>query len=243
MLIQSARHTALDLEHWNISEECDRVLALTDRMSRFEDDALEALSAFARDPRPFYVGVSWGKDSVVVAHLAWRLRLDAPVAWFPAGRIENPDCALVRDAFIRRFPVNYREIEAAPSGEIGGPLGHDGAQDEFERVSATVAERYVSGVRAAESGSRKMRMRIWGASSKNTCAPFGWWPTDILFAYLAKHDLPVHPIYACTAGGLYDRLRLRVGTVGGGRGMGHGRREHERRYYPELFREVPEMLR
>lgn len=242
VLIRSARHTPADLDAWASNERADHVLAATARMGRLEDRALAALRAFAdRHAGQFYVGVSWGKDSVTIAHLAWRLGLREPLAWFPAGRIENPDCALVRDAFLARFPMAYREIEAAPAGDIGSPFGHDGAQKEFERVSASLAPRYVSGVRAAESGTRHMRMRIWGESSKNTCAPLGWWPTEYVFAYLAKYDLPIHPIYACTAGDLYDRIHLRVGTVGGGRGMEHGRREHEQRYYPDVFRSVPEM--
>lgn len=241
MLIASPRHTDRDLENWRVNETTDRLYASTARMERLEKRALDALAAFAARPGAFYVGVSWGKDSVTVAHLAWRTGIRAPLAWFPAGRIENPDCHLVRDAFLARFPMEYREIEAAPTGPIDSPFGHDGAQPEFERASAALAGRYVSGVRAAESGMRTLRMRKWGESSPKTCAPIGWWPTEFVFAYLAKYDLPIHPMYACTGGGLYDRQYLRVGTVGGQGGIEHGRREHERRYYPEMFRMNPEM--
>ena len=37
--------------------------------------------------------------------------------------------------------------------------------------------------------------------------------------------------YACSLGGLLDRSKLRVASLGGQRGTGWGRAEWERRYY------------
>ncbi len=234
MLIASPRHSAEDLILWRDFEETDLLRAQQRRMSDLEERAMRALESFAPD----YVSVSWGKDSVVVAHLACRLGLDCPLVWFPAGQIENPDCALVRDAFLARHPMHYREIAAPPLGDFHDLHGHDGAQKEFERVSKVCGERYASGVRADESGTRKLRMRVWGESSQNTCAPIGWWPTDFVFAYLAKYDLPIHPMYACLGDGRWDREHLRVGTLGGYRGRQHGRHEHERSYYGAELRRL-----
>ena len=245
MLIPSPRHTARDLAYWADQEAADRVLAQTKKLEAYEARALDALRSFALGG-PFFVGVSWGKDSVAVLHLAWRLAEEGirPAAiWFPAGRIENPDCALVRDAFLARWPVDYREIEAGPAGDVSAVDGHDGAQAEFERASRRAGGRYASGVRADESGVRRRRMQHWGENSINTCAPIGWWPTEYVFAYAAKYDLPLHPLYACSKGGLFERNRLRVGTVGGYRGTEHGRREIETAYYPEMFRANPDLSR
>lgn len=231
MLIASQRHSAEDLVAWRAAEEVDALLAATAKMRQLEERALGALREFG-DCGAYFVGVSWGKDSVVVAHLLHRLgRADTPLIWFPAGRIENPDCVVVRDEFLRRWPLPYREIDAAPEGPIDDVHGHDGAQREFEHASRQAGPRYVSGVRAKEAGIRKKRMMQWGESSPNTCAPIGWWPTKYVFAYLHKHGLPVHPMYACTIGGVYDRERLRVSTLGGRRGREYGRMQHERHYY------------
>lgn len=232
MLIPSPRYSPEDFALWREQEQTDLILAQTQRMTQLEGRALDALRSFA-EGGSFFVGISWGKDSVVVGHLAYRLRTEVSLEliWFPAGRIENPDCVLVRDAFLSRWPLPYREIDAGPDGAIGDLHGHDGAQKEFERASRLAGPRYASGVRAAEAGIRKKRMRHWGECSPNTCAPIGWWPTSYVFAYLAKYELPVHPMYACTMGGLYDREHLRVSTLGGRRGREHGRFEHERHYY------------
>lgn len=230
MLIPSHRHTARDLEAWSIAERTDAVVAQSRRMAAYEAKALVDLRSF--EPRvDCYVGTSWGKESVVVAHLAWRIDPAIRLVWFPAGRIENPDCHLVRDAFLARWPMAYSEIDAGPTGATDDIYGHDGAQAEFEAASRGVAGRYVSGVRAEESAARKRRMQTYGASTERTCAPLGWWPIDVVYAYLCKYELPVHPAYACTMGGLLERWRIRVATIGGRRGRGHGRAEWERRYY------------
>lgn len=216
MLIPSKRYTKEDLAVWKEREEEDFFLAQTKRLERLEERALHALREFwSQDP--FFVGVSWGKDSVVIAHLSYRLYSEGirpKLIWFPAGPIENPDCVLVRDAFLSQFPCDYEEIEAAPLEAIDEMYGHDGAQKEFEIASKQAGSRYASGVRAAESGSRAKRMKQFGECSKNTCAPIGFWPTEYVFAYLAKYNLPIHPIYACSQGGFYDRNRIRVGTLG-----------------------------
>ena len=63
-------------------------------------------------------------------------------------------------------------------------------------------------------------MRRNGTASAATCRPIGWWTGADVFAYLARHDLPIHPAYACTMASAYDRDRVRVGTIGGGAAPG-----------------------
>ncbi len=232
MLIPSPRHTRADLEHWRRCEALDReyLKRCGARLDRLTVEAVRVIEAFAAEG-PCYVGCSWGKDSTVLAHLASLASPSAPVIWFPAGAVENPDCALVRDAFIARFSVEYREIEAAELVWADGE--HDGAQAAFIRASRAVAPRYISGVRAEESGVRELTMRRNGTASAATCRPIGWWTGADVFGYLARHDLPIHPAYACTMAGAYDRDRVRVGTIGGRCGTGRGRAEWERRYYPQ----------
>jgi phosphoadenosine phosphosulfate reductase len=198
-----------------------------------------------RTSGPFYVGTSWGKDSIVVAHLVAELGLDVPVIWFPAGAVENPDCAIVRDAFLARHDVRYVEHEVAELAwkQEGLSAVHDGAQAAFVRDSKTHGIRYASGVRAEESRARRMRMAHWGECTPNTCAPIGFWKIEDVYAYLASRELPVHPAYACTWGGQFPRNTIRVSTIGGVNGNGgllggNGRREWEEYYYPETMRTV-----
>src|SRR5690606_41774930 len=101
-LIPSHRHSLADLEHWRKMEAFDAMLAKSPALEAKEVKALQVIREFAARG-PCYVGVSWGKESVVVAHLALRAGV-GPLAWVPAGRIEQPDCAAGRDAFLRSFP-------------------------------------------------------------------------------------------------------------------------------------------
>lgn len=61
-----------------------------------------------------------------------------------------------------------------------------------------------------------------------------------MFAYLARENLPVHPTYAMTQGGFYDREWLRVhplGTATPPQSAVHGR-DHatwEDTYYPDVL--------
>lgn len=241
MLIVSPRHRPADLRRWAELERLDGTVARSARMAALELGALTALRDFAR-AGPCYASVSWGKDSVVLAHLALRLRADGlsiPLVWFPAGPLENPDSVRVRDAFLEANPgAEYREIDAVPATPDRAQLGvegHDGAQAEFEAAAEKLGWRYASGVRAEESATRARRMKRFGLATERTCAPLGWWRTEHVFAYLFAHDLPVHPAYACLMDGQLDRSEVRVATIGGRRGVGRGRREWERRYYPEVF--------
>lgn len=242
-LIESPRHSRADIEHWKKMEAFDTVLARSEALTRKEAKALQVIRDFAA-AGPCYVGTSWGKDSIVVAHLAWRLYAEGlrlPVVWLPAGGLENPDCPRVRDAFLARFPVDYHEVEAASEERPWGETeGHDGAQEAFEREARRFGTRYISGVRAEESSIRRLRMRMDGEISKNTCRPIGWWTGEDVFAYLHKYDLPIHPAYAMTFGGMLDRKLIRVSTIGGERGRRFGRGEWERHYYGDVLETINE---
>lgn len=239
VLIASPRHTARDLERWAELIRVDRVLAASERLTQKTEKATLALRDFLLAQR-CYLGVSWGKDSVVVAHIAAMVaRAGGPVAqlvWVRVRGIENPDCPLVRDAFLARFAMPYDEIE------VDEPEWRRGPSAPTKRTSAEgfaiAAERYgdayISGVRGAESAGRRKRMTHWGTTTKRTCAPIGWWQAADVYAYLERHDLPVHPAYACLGGGLWDREWLRVSSLGGERGTAFGRAEWERTYYGDV---------
>lgn len=250
MLIASKRHTVRDLARWAALEEADRVQASRAHWPATEAKALDIMEAFAGDR--CYVGVSWGKDSVVVAHLAWQLAqlrgVRLPLVWVCVKPIDNPDCQTVRDAFLARYPLEYLEVESwctphAPVEHETKGIAHGWGwtaagtlEAGFADASRRYADRYVSGIRAAESGQRTARMRHYGPSTERTCAPIGWWPTAHVYAYLARHDLPVHPAYACSRGGLWDRDRIRVSALGRTRGQGMGRWEWEHLYYRDEMR-------
>lgn len=232
MLIKSHRPTARDLEVWAARERSDELYAKTDLFRRRRDRANAELRAFL-DRGPAYVSVSWGKDSVCVAHMARCLDSSIPLVWVTIEGETNPDCARVRDAFLWVFPGPYREelvVRKTESGKHGTLL-------EGMRIasSALGTDRYVSGVRAQESSVRAMSRTMHGHATERTCRPIIDWKHEDVFAYLWLFGLPVHPSYACSMGGAIDRGRIRVGPLGGERGTGFGRAEWERMYYGEAL--------
>lgn len=245
MLIRSPRHTARDLARWAQLEQADAIQAQRVNWKRKGQEAIDVMGRFAEEP--CYVGVSWGKDSVVVAHLATQLGL--PLVWVRTQHVENPDCPLVRDAFLERFPGPYMEVTVPTHYDQDGNLQPASGTLRIGGAMLTaqgMPARYISGVRAQESGARAARMKSYGFTTDSTCAPIGWWKTWEVWAYLHLHDLPIHPAYACTNGGMLDRDRLRVAPLSRpgvtqrlrGGGYGHGRYEWECLYYAAETREI-----
>jgi phosphoadenosine phosphosulfate reductase len=227
-LINSPRHSNEDISAWQRFAEHAGVHAQLRIHHKHVQRARDALLSFA-GAGSCYAAVSWGKDSVVVAHLTVTLAPQIPLVWVRVAEDYNPDCPLVRDAFLRMHPgALYDEIEWN-IGRVNGP-GYLS-----EAAGPAHGERYVSGVRADESASRRRRVARWGEATARTCAPLARWSGNDVFGYLIANGLPIHPAYACTMGGLLDPTRIRVSALGGEPGSrcgdGMGRHEWERRYY------------
>lgn len=241
MLIPSNRHTVADLAFWCETESADAIHGARLAASGRCEAAERIIGEFVEGSGRAYVGVSWGKDSVVVAHLS--LSHGLPLVSI-RDRAEEPDPASIdrtRDAFLNRHGavVEYIEEDVVGSSATGredaaGPS----LIEAFARVQARHGfSRYVYGLRGAESSQRRRRM-LSGMCHGRSCAPIGYWSGDDVFGYLAHHGLPAHSNYAMTGGGRWDRDRLRVCNVGGPRGTGMGRREWEREYYGDVLRRL-----
>lgn len=232
-LLKSHRHTAHDLEHWAEVSVDDEILG--ELAERRVPAAIEALRRFADRHPDAYAGVSWGKDSVVVADLVMRAGVDLPLVWIVVRGVDNPDCPAVRDAFLERWPdARYDEITVDRDRRPGVLTSAPG----FAIAAERYGDAHVSGVRGSESQGRSKRMARWGVETARTLAPIGHWSGADVFGYLARRDLPVHPAYACTFGGALNRERIRVAAIGGSRGAGVGRSEWERAYYRDEWEAV-----
>lgn len=234
MLIITSRHTERDLAIWRRCEQEDdlHVRRLGRRLDEKIDRARDEMRAFIElDPSSGYVSISWGKDSLIVAWLLWQLEqagIAFPACWIRVREWENPDCLLVRDAFLARFPLSaYGEVEVDAGPNRAGGTSKLGFAEAAKRHGA----RYISGVRADESRVRRISIGHRGIATKNTCRPLGYWHVRDVFAVIHREQLPLHPAYGYTMGGAFDRLHLRTSSLGGWRGTEHGRGEWERIYY------------
>lgn len=230
MLIESHRHTEADLTLWREMEEADRLRGGRFLATGKVRKSIAAIREFAASG-PCYCGTSWGKDSTVLVHLLGLSKTDVPLVWMRYGRATNPGCEAVRDEMLWRWPgLDYREIEVGEAED---------QRDDFSlAVKATGASRYISGVRADESGIRKIVMRRWGIVGEQTCRPLGWWTGEEVFGYLCVAELPVHQNYAMLGGGRWPRRHLRTASIGGERGVENGRREWEQEYYGDVLRRL-----
>lgn len=215
MLVDSPRLTAGDRQAWARLERLDEMLARDPALPRMAGAAVDEVARFAA-AGDCYMSVSWGKDSVVAAHLAALAVPDIRVAWVRSQHFETPECDQVRDAFLATHPtVRYEEttvtLRNPKRGEPGFETRHqDPHADHQDVLKETLAGRYVSGLRAEESRTRRISIGHRGLSTRNTCRPIGHWQATHVFAYLHRERLPVHPVYAMTVNGSYDRRWLRV---------------------------------
>jgi phosphoadenosine phosphosulfate reductase len=236
MLIESPRHTAADLRHWYAMESLDARVATSRRFLSAVSRAVLTVETFAASHSGAYASISWGKDSVVVAHMAHMAGLPLRhLRWDP---LMNPDSYRVRDAFLSSCPSAYEElnIPAVWQGEAGWLLL--GITDRWATMSELYGSHRIVGVRGTESADRARSAKFHGATSGGSCRPLIDWPAEYVYAYLYLNRLPVHPAYACTFGGSLDRMRLRVGDLGGNLGTGVGRADWERRYYSDELEAV-----
>jgi len=213
VLIDSPRITPQDREHWERLEHYDDVLSRSPHLDRLADEARRAVTEFAAGGE-FFISVSWGKDSVAAAHLALQVAPTAVVRWARARHVETPECEQVRDAFLAMHPeARYEEIEYEFPVPLRFEPGHEDAPD-FDALGQVLAGRHVSGIRAEESRIRRISIHHRGPVTVNTCRPLARWQAVDVFAFLHREGLPLHPAYAMTMGGHYDRRWIRVHPLG-----------------------------
>jgi phosphoadenosine phosphosulfate reductase len=234
MLIESERHTKEDLSLWRAYEEGDLINYVAKKVRSKAQNAVSVIKDFDCD----YIGVSWGKDSTVVAHLCFAAKVKKPLVWIKVKDIFNPDCEKVRDVFLEKHPMCYEEIEVL--------RWHDGVRYRatktldmgFKKAVEKFGPSYISGIRAQESGIRKLITNKYGHATEKTCRPLAYWTDIDVFAYLAQNKLPVHPAYAMLGGGRYERKHIRVASLAIKRGDNMGKTEWEREYYPDILNRI-----
>lgn len=240
MLIASPRHRPEDLRLWDEFAACDLVHGRNPSVRKKACRSLIAIRKFAA--APCYASVSWGKDSVVLAHLVHRARVmwgyRVPLVWVRVEPIFNPDCLAVRDSFLSGHDVDYHEIRVECARDESGIHATGTLERGFKEAVSRFGQRYLTGVRADESGTRTVACRRLGLTGTNTARPLAWWSVADVFGWLARHDLPVHPAYAMLGAGRWERDHLRVSALGGRRGDGIGRAEWEAEYYGDVLRRI-----
>lgn len=212
------------------------------------------------------VSVSWGKDSVVLLHLAAAVRpqIGAINARYPHPAERLSDMDRVRDLVLSRpdlAGLRYREAEIPGEWEMyeraGGGFSEavtpqqraavNWWREAFRRGMAAARDDLggsgvLLGLRAEESHARRMNAATRGddyrhADGSRVLLPLTPWTGRDIWAYLVQNDLPWLRIYDLAAAG---RERARSGFVFATGGAGsirrHGAWEDWKTAYPQEFR-------
>ena len=237
-----SRCTARDWEIWQEWARVDAVWGATQAHQRRVITAIRSLEMFCAGPRG-YVGISWGKDSTAVMLLCERIGIDWPLVHVVIEPVQHPDNERTRDAWFARYPKladRYTEIRirCVPKPSTGRYDTNAAYAQGFAECTRRFGTRYVSGVRADESGIRKMTVRRLGLGDGDdrTARPLGHWRGEDVFAFLREE--PLSPAYPCSMAGGFERRRVRVNNLWGLYGEEFGRREHEEMYYARDLRRI-----
>lgn len=238
MLIPSDRHTPQDTAAWERLERYDHRLHPAAETKAAH--AVKVIQDFAA-AGDCYLSTSWGKDSTVLVDLAARAGVNIPIVSLVIDGYELPGTAQVRDQMLARHPhLDYHELTLPPQPNRWWDTTtikrtkHD-ADIGWRMMERRFGPRHITGIRAEESRIRTLVQHRFGDATDRTARPIGTWTATDIFAYLAGHQLPVHPAYAMSHGGTLDRRWLRVHALGGVTGADKGRADWEQAYFGDVI--------
>lgn len=239
MLIQSDRHTLKDLELWAEYERAD-LEADRDRLAKMEASAVECVLSFA-SAGPCYMSVSGGKDSSALWAIVHLANCGIEAWHLDTKPLADPYVKVVFNELQNRFPMPFHVVENWCRWGLDDNEWHatgtfeSGMKEVCRRAKAT---RYICGVRADESGVRKLSCRYHGKTTRISCRPLAWWSTADVYSYAAIRGIPLHPNYAMFGGGRWHREKLRVAFLTLTHGNQFGRAEWENEYYGDVIRRM-----
>jgi len=146
-----------------------------------------------------YIGISWGKDSIVLLHLCQQIQPDILAICYSSIEQEYvANYAETISRYCKTFTPNYLDIKA----KEGNAETNDTVKD---RISAVIDYPVAFvGLRAEESKPRFITLKKYGLIHQYTSgkykgqyriAPLAWWTWQDIWAYIFSNDLPYLDLY------------------------------------------------
>lgn len=179
---------------------------------------------------PTYVACSWGKDSLVLSHLALLVSPAIPIIHIGECHQDTLDnYTEVEFDFLHRFPCNYSRFD----------LGLKNAKLTFESISKELPPVAFIGLRKEESRFRKLSLLCKGViyqyqSGNYRVCPLAFWDWKDIWGYIVLHNLKYLNSYDSQYNQPKNLSRTAV-HIGRGRGSGFGRFERLRRMNPGYY--------
>lgn len=214
----------------------DRLTAklLKKQLARKEERAMELVSGFAKK-HITCLGLSLGKDSMTVLHLAHKSGVlkNIELVLFSGSLVETEDTLLMIKAVEQHYCI--RIIQTHPTAEelasalqlVDMTSNHPNIEFVYEclerprwkKMDEFGIDGTLLGLRAAESRGRKINFRMRGFAYYNQRErvdigqPIADWSTQEVFAYAAAEGIPLHPIYGKFAAFGIDRFQVRQNSI------------------------------
>jgi len=164
--------------------------ALTPRFSRKVEQASRIIEE-ALKIGPAYVACSWGKDSIVMLHIAQRIMPNIRVVHFSDARQDMLDnYSEVINEYTTRFPINYLDLQLG-----GDRVPHNVARAKLWEEFAVA----IVGVRKEESNKRKIIIAQYGTIHQYTSGkqkgswrayPLAFFSWQDVWSYIVRFNLP-----------------------------------------------------
>lgn len=170
-----------------------------------------------------YVSISFGKQSLVVAHLVWEIAPETPMHFLASDETWSLyNYAEVIDDFLERFPINLtiHQTRLWKESKSWKEARDAGDQDLQRMCPRKEWDGWFWGLTKEESPMRKKTLlaayeqrtphpSIFRYSDgKLRCCPIMHWDTIDIAAYLGQHDIRVLNIYERY--GLHQRTTARI---------------------------------
>lgn len=185
--------------------------------------ARSGISAMLNIAPRSYVSLSFGKQSLCVAHMVYVAAPETPMFFLASDETWHLyDYAEVMESFLSRWPIKLTVVQTHrwADGEDWSDARAAGDRDLQTMVDRMQWDGWFWGLSIDESRQRKLT--LLGANHQGTphpsifrytdgklrCCPLMRWSIDDLSAYISTHDLPMLNIYRRY--GLTQRTTARV---------------------------------
>lgn len=187
-----------------------KLYAQTWRYNNNENIAKASLSRFFSLCKNPYLALSWGKQSICIAHMISGIRPQTPMIFLRSWEsFFLHDFERVQVDYLSRFPAHYIEHykDNVSWNNWDWKETRDYGSEDLQNMAKEVVPDWdgvIMGLSKDESFARRMTL-----SKKNTkwatifrytddklrCTPIQFWANEDLAAYIAKYDLPLLSAY------------------------------------------------
>lgn len=210
------------MTQFEIDMKCGEVHSNSPYFKKKESEALDSLLQFFSITKKPYLALSWGKQSIIVAHMVYRIRPETPMLFLRSWEsFHLHDFESVSRDFMQRWPINYVECfrDNVSWNTWTWQETRDYGSNDLQSVGDNCPDwdGVIMGLSKDESKARRITTSLntteWRSifkykSGNFRCTPIQDWRKNDLAAYLHKYQIPVLTAYKID--GLEARTTARI---------------------------------